>query len=72
LPEVNVHGVTGFLSELGDTDDMAKNAIYLLGNEERLQLFKQNALEHAKQFSLEAALPLYEEIYKNLSVNCLL
>ncbi|WP_456423823.1 N-acetyl-alpha-D-glucosaminyl L-malate synthase BshA, partial [Lutibacter sp.] len=36
LPEVNVHGVTGFLSNVGDTDDMAKNGIYILKDFDRL------------------------------------
>ncbi len=64
LPEVNKHGVTGFLSNLGDVEDMAKNAIYILENEERLQQFKQNAKEHVKLFSMETILPEYEKIYK--------
>jgi glycosyltransferase involved in cell wall biosynthesis len=35
IPEVNVHGVTGFISEIGDVEDMAKNTIYILEDEER-------------------------------------
>ncbi|MFY9243986.1 MAG: N-acetyl-alpha-D-glucosaminyl L-malate synthase BshA [Polaribacter sp.] len=65
LPEVNIHGETGFLSNLGDVEDMAKNAISILKDDVTLQRFKQNAKEHAKKFSLENILPVYEDIYKS-------
>jgi len=70
LPEVNIAGVTGYLSNVGDTDDMAKNGIYILENNERLQKFKQNALEQAKQFSLQNVLPAYKEVYREVCPNC--
>lgn len=70
LPEVNVHGVTGFLSNVGDTDDMAKNGIYILKDFDKLQQFKQNALDQAKKFSLENVLPDYKEIYREVISNC--
>jgi L-malate glycosyltransferase len=41
IPEVNEHGVTGYLSNVGDVDDMAKNALEILGSEETLQTFKR-------------------------------
>ncbi|WP_196888611.1 N-acetyl-alpha-D-glucosaminyl L-malate synthase BshA [Aureivirga sp. CE67] len=63
LPEVNIQGETGFLSDLGDVDDMAKNAIYLLEDKERLDKFKFNAKKHAANFSLDEVLPKYEELY---------
>lgn len=67
LPEVNIHGETGFLSNLGDVTDMAKNAITILKDDETLARFKQNAKEHTKRFSLETILPVYEDIYKSFS-----
>ncbi|GGK49938.1 MULTISPECIES: N-acetyl-alpha-D-glucosaminyl L-malate synthase BshA [Flavobacteriaceae] len=70
LPEVNIQGVTGFLSNVGDTDDMAKNGIYILESDERLQQFKQNALAQAKRFSLQNVLPSYKEMYKEVLVDC--
>ncbi|MEI6864741.1 N-acetyl-alpha-D-glucosaminyl L-malate synthase BshA [Flavicella sp.] len=66
LPEVNVHGKTGFLSNVGDVMDMAKNAIYILEDSEKLSKFKKNAREHSKKFSIEEILPFYEKIYKDL------
>ena len=65
LPEVNIHGETGFLSDLGDTEDMAKNAISILKEDATLNKFKNNAKEHTKRFSLENILPVYEDIYKS-------
>ena len=71
LPEVNIQGVTGFLSDVGDTDDMAKNAVYILKSDEILQEFKQNALEQAKRFSLQNILPAYIDVYSEVVVsNC--
>ena len=65
LPEVNIPGVTGYLSDLGDVQDMAKNAISILKDDKTLENFKENAREHTKRFSLENILPVYEEIYKS-------
>ena len=66
LPEVNVHGVTGYLSNLGDVEDMAKNTLKILKDDAVLSLFKKRAKEHTKQFSLEIILPIYEKIYASL------
>lgn len=65
LPEVNLNGETGFLSDLGDVDDMAKNAITILKDDDILECFKLNAREHTKRFALENILPVYEDIYKS-------
>jgi len=66
LSEVNFNGVTGFLSEVGDVDDMAKNAIYLLSDEQRLEKFKKQAFESAHQFSIETILPKYIKMYERV------
>ena len=65
-PELNIHGVTGFLSNVGDVDDMAKNAIYILEDETRLLQFKANALERAKEFDINKITPLYENLYERV------
>jgi len=70
LPEVNEDGKTGFLSDVGDTDIMAKKAIYILEDEDRLNEFKNNAYTFAEHFSLNSILPLYEEIYRSVKVGC--
>lgn len=65
LPEVNFDGVSGYLSDVGDVDDMAKNALAILKDEATLAGFKQNALGVARQFDIKNILPLYEDLYKN-------
>ena len=65
LPEVNIHGKTGFLSNLGDVADMAKNTILIAKEAATLEVFKENAKKHTKQFTLESILPVYEEIYRS-------
>ncbi|MEO6132418.1 MAG: N-acetyl-alpha-D-glucosaminyl L-malate synthase BshA [Saprospiraceae bacterium] len=66
LPEVNIHGVTGFLSEIGDVKSMAENALMLLQNPEMLQTFRHNALEQAKRFDISIILPQYEAYYQKI------
>lgn len=64
LPEVNVQGVTGFMSDIGNVDDMARNAIHILKDEKTLNQFKSNALNHSKTFSVDNIVPIYEKIYQ--------
>ena len=66
LPEININGETGFLSNVGDVADMAKNAIYILSDEERLTKFKRNAYAQAKRFDILNILPIYENYYKQV------
>lgn len=64
LPEVNIHGVTGFLSNIGDYQDMAANALKLLQNDTLLVQFRKNALNQAKKFDLNRILNQYIAIYE--------
>ena len=64
IPEVNKHGISGFLSDVGNVDEMAKNAIHLLGNDQRLEKFKTNAKNVSKEFEIQNILPLYEDVYE--------
>lgn len=66
LPEVNINGVTGFTSNVGDVDDMAKNAIHILSSEETHNKFKTNAYVQAQKFDIKKVLPLYEGLYSRL------
>ena len=66
LPEVNIHGKTGFLSNVGDVNDMANNALNILESDENLAMFKKNAKAHTEQFSLSSILPVYENIYDSV------
>jgi N-acetyl-alpha-D-glucosaminyl L-malate synthase BshA len=70
LPEVNIHGKTGFLSPIGAIDDMANNAIKILESEEIHQQFRANALAQAKTFELSKILPIYEDYYQEIIDTC--
>jgi len=63
LPEVNLHEKTGFISKIGDTQDMVQNALSLLENEEKHRTFKKQAQHYAEKFNLETIVNQYETIY---------
>jgi L-malate glycosyltransferase len=71
IPEVNIHGVSGFLSDVGDIEDMTKNALYLLKDKTRLETFKDNARKEALKFDLHKIVPKYEAIYEDTLSKCL-
>jgi N-acetyl-alpha-D-glucosaminyl L-malate synthase BshA len=67
IPELNIHGETGFLSNIGDVEDMTRNALFIL-DKSNLPKFKANALARAKQFDISRILPLYEDYYQKIIV----
>ena len=66
LPEVNFDGISGYLSDVGNTQEMAQNAIKILENDKTLLEFKNNATTTAKQFDIENIVTLYENLYKDI------
>jgi len=67
IPEVNIHGVTGYVSEKGDVKDMAANAIKMLSDPILHDQMKANALARAKEFDIVKILPLYERYYERIT-----
>ncbi|MBL7853493.1 MAG: N-acetyl-alpha-D-glucosaminyl L-malate synthase BshA [Cyclobacteriaceae bacterium] len=65
LPELNVQGITGFLSNVGDVEDMTRKALFIL-DKNNLPAFKANALKRAKEFDISRILPLYESYYERV------
>jgi N-acetyl-alpha-D-glucosaminyl L-malate synthase BshA len=65
IPEVNENGFSGFLSDVGDVNDMSKNLVHIL-TENRLDSFRDNALVQAQKFAISKVLPMYEDIYTKL------
>jgi N-acetyl-alpha-D-glucosaminyl L-malate synthase BshA len=65
LPELNVQGVTGFLSPVGDIEDMTRKALFVL-DKNNLPKFKESALKRAKEFDITQILPIYEEYYQRI------
>lgn len=66
LPELNVDGFCGYMSNVGDVDDMASKAIHILENDDILKRFKENALTRAKDFDLKKILPAYISYYNKV------
>ncbi|MBK9225428.1 MAG: N-acetyl-alpha-D-glucosaminyl L-malate synthase BshA [Flavobacterium sp.] len=69
LPEVNLNAVSGYLSDVGNIDEMASNALKILKENSVLKQFKENAFETAKQFDIKKILPLYEDLYHKAIAN---
>lgn len=69
LPEVNKQAYSGYLSEVGNVTEMAKNAISILNDEENLKRFKENAKNQSFNFDIYTVVPLYEDLYKKAITN---
>lgn len=67
LPEINIHGKTGFLSEVGDVEDMAKHSIEILKDDATLNIFKENAFKQAHKFTIDKIVPQYEALYARVA-----
>ncbi len=65
LPELNIQGVTGFMSNIGDVEDMTRNALTIL-DKDNLPGFKARALARAKEFEISKIMPMYEAYYKEI------
>ncbi len=66
IPEVNIHGETGYVSKIGDIDDMVKNAVAILSDPVLHKEMKKKALERAQEFDIKKILPLYEKYYEKI------
>lgn len=66
LPELNIDGFCGFMSNVGDVDDMAAKGIQILENDEVLQRFKENSFIRAQDFDLKKILPVYIDYYNQV------
>jgi len=65
IPEVNIQGVTGFLSPIGDIEDMTRKSLFIL-DKNNLPRFKENALKRAQEFDITRILPHYEDYYQKI------
>ena len=63
LPEINIHGQTGFMTDIGDTQLMSQYAVELLSNETLLDQIKQQAYDQALRFDISNIVPVYEKLY---------
>ena len=71
IPEVNIQGVSGFLSPVGAVDEMAQNAINILRDSKTLKVFKKGAQTTATKFDIHKIVPYYEAIYEEVLKKCI-
>lgn len=71
LPEVNINGLSGFLSPVGDLDSMSRNALNILKNPDTLKIFKSSAKSVASKFDIHQIVCTYESVYKSALENCI-
>tara|TARA_B110000037_G_scaffold69825_1_gene84387 strand:- start:6669 stop:7805 length:1137 start_codon:yes stop_codon:yes gene_type:complete len=71
IPEVNIEGVSGYLSPVGAIDEMAQNAIKILRDDTTLNTFKKGAQVTATKFDIHKIVPFYEAIYEEALKNCI-
>lgn len=64
LPEVNIEGETGYLSELDDIEGMTERSLRLLRDPSLLKEFSANARARAEQFEQKKIVSLYETYYE--------
>ena len=65
IPELNIHGVTGFIAEINDVDAMSKYALEVL-DDKNLRKFKDAALKQAEKFDQSVIVPQYEAYYEEV------
>ncbi len=63
LPELNLHGQSGYICSIGDVEDMARRSLEIL-DEKNLTRFKEGALARARDFEVDKILPMYETLYE--------
>jgi L-malate glycosyltransferase len=66
LAEINDHGNTGFLADVGDVDAMVNYVMDIISDDEILAGFKARSLEHAKKYDIDTIIPLYEKLYEKV------
>ena len=64
LPELQVHGQTGYIAEIGDIDRMARYAVELLTNEPKHKLFMEAARARSLEFDTTKIVIRYEKYYE--------
>jgi len=66
LPEININGYSGYMSNIGDVADMANNALKIFKDKQTHDQFKANALTQANKFDIDNIVPQYEKLYESL------
>lgn len=67
LPEVNIHGETGYLCDLDDVDCMAQYAVEILTNPELHKEMSEKARTRAERFNQDVVVEEYVRFYEEVS-----
>lgn len=66
IPELNRHGVSGTMRDVGDVDGMGKDGVNILRDPDVLATFKKAALARADVFRIDLILPKYLALYAKI------
>jgi N-acetyl-alpha-D-glucosaminyl L-malate synthase BshA len=66
IPEVVVHGETGFLAPVGDVAAMTARALEALDDPVRLEALRRGAVARAGLFAADKVVPQYEQVYEDV------
>lgn len=66
LPEINIDGVTGFTSKVGDVQSMANYTLKIFSDPVLFENLKKNALAQAQKFDIDNIVPQYENLYRRV------
>jgi len=69
LPEVNIHGETGYLCELADIDCMARHATKILSDEKLQDKMSKAARKRAELFEMDKIVSVYEDYYEEVKAS---
>jgi len=64
LSEINIPGQTGYMANVGDIDEMSRDALKILKDDATLKTFKANSAEYAKKYDISNIIPFYEKLYE--------
>ncbi|MDI6402105.1 N-acetyl-alpha-D-glucosaminyl L-malate synthase BshA [Balneolaceae bacterium ANBcel3] len=63
LPELNIHGESGYLCGLGDVEAMGDYAVSILSDDKLHKKLSENARKRAEEFELNKIIEKYEDYY---------
>jgi N-acetyl-alpha-D-glucosaminyl L-malate synthase BshA len=66
IPEIVTHGKNGYLSGIGDVEQMSHQTISILSNDQVLNTFSEEARKQAESFDIHKIVPKYEELYQQV------
>ncbi len=67
IPEVNLHGKTGFTANVGDVKTMASHVKEIFSNAVLEESLRVAAKRRSLEFDIEKVAPKYEDLYKELT-----